>query len=410
MLTLFKDGEVLLRHEFQRTNLLTIGGKIEKVGSLSETLLAAAGLEVDVVDCHGKRIIPGLIDPQIHLAGGSGEDGFLSQPPRISIQDCISAGITTTVATIGVDTTTKTMSNLVACVKAFKEAGLSSYAYTGGYEVPPVTITSRVRDDMIYVEEIIGLGEVAIADHRVPEPSVDALAHAIVDAHVGGILTKKAGISRIHVGSGRRRLRLIHEMMDRHEIAYECLYFTHMDRTRELLNDGIEIARRGSFVDLDVHERQLGVWYKHYLDGNGPLDRLSFSTDAGLCASYELWLEIRDCVLKHGFKLENVLTHSTTVPARALRLVDKGHLSEGSDADLLVIDRDLEIHHVMANGIFFRRDGHYITLEQPCTSRRNSVCYGLKKSEETEKEKDDSRTHSPRRHSHHRRGPRGQDG
>ena len=294
MLTVFKDGDVFINGRFQKTDIVTSGHKIESLKPVDLVRLKSSGLEIDVIDCRDLFIVPGLIDSQIHLAGGSGESGFLSQPPRIMIEECIVGGITTTIGTIGTDTTTKTMSNLIASVKAFKEAGLSSYAYSGGYEIPPATITGRVRDDMIYVEEIIGAGEIAIADKRVPEPTGDELAKVIVDAYVGGTLTNKAGVTRIHVGSGKRKLSVIYEMCARNEIQMNKLYFTHMDRSRELLQEGVKVARQGSFIDLDIHERDLGSWYKYYLELDGPLNRLSFSTDSGACGPHELWGEIQD--------------------------------------------------------------------------------------------------------------------
>lgn len=380
MLVLFKNGEVFTEGQFHQTDLLVCGGKVEKVGPVDESFLKNSGLDVDVINCQNKLIIPGLIDSQIHLAGGSGENGFLSQPPRILIEECIVGGITTTIGTIGTDATTKTMSNLIASVKAFKEAGLSSYAYTGGYGIPPATITGNVRDDMIYVDEIIGLGEVAISDRRVPEPTPDELARVLVDAYVGGTLTNKAGVSRIHVGAGKRRLQVIYEAAERNEIQFDHLYFTHMDRSRNLLADGVAITRKGSYIDLDIHERELGSWYKHYLELDGPLDRLSFSTDAGACGPNELWGEIQICALKHEYKLEQLIPHVTSVPAQVLKLSRKGHLREGSDADLIVTDRkDLNIHHVMANGQFFYRDNKFQYADQLYTARRKADWYGLRK-------------------------------
>lgn len=380
MLVLFKDGEIFSEGRFHEADLLVCCGKIEKIGRIDFSSLKSTGLDIDVIDCKSHFIIPGLIDSQIHLAGGSGESGFLSQPPRILIEECIVGGITTTIGTIGTDTTTKTMSNLIASVKAFKEAGLSSYAYTGGYEIPPATITGRVRDDMIYVEEIIGLGEVAISDRRVPEPTADDLARVVVDAYVGGTLTNKAGVSRIHVGAGARKLKLIHEMSERHEVQFDHLYFTHMDRSRELLKEGVEIAHRGSFIDLDIHERDLGSWYKYYLDLNGPLGQLSFSTDAGACGPNELWSEIQICAIKHNIKLEQLIPHVTSVPAAVLKLNNKGILGERKDADLIVTDKkDLNIEHVMANGQFFYRNQKFHYADQLYTARRKADWYGLRK-------------------------------
>ena len=63
---------------------------------------------------------------------------------RRTVHEVVTAGITTVVGCLGVDTTTKTMTGLLAKAKAFKEEGLSAYLYSGGYDVPPVTLTGTV--------------------------------------------------------------------------------------------------------------------------------------------------------------------------------------------------------------------------------------------------------------------------
>ncbi len=380
MLTLIKNAEVFLGKNFEKTDLVFGGKTIIQIGKFDEKLAVQAGLEVTVIDCSGYFVCPGLIDSQICLVGGSGEDGFLSQPPRILIEECVRGGITTAIGSIGVDTSTKTMGNLLACVKALKEAGLTSLCYTGGYDTPIKPLTESVRTDLIYIEEIIGAGEVAIADRRVPEPYKHFLARTIVDAYVGGILTGKAGVTRIHVGEGRRRLQTIRDVAEHNEIQFDRLYFTNIERSKELVKEGIEFARMGSFVDFDLHERDLEVWYKEYIDEGGPLEQLSFSSDAGVCSPEELWLEIKKCALNHDLELTRLLPHVTEIPARALKLKQKGILKIGNDADLFIMDKkDLNIKHVIANGKFFIKDEILIRTDVAHTKRRKMDWYGFSK-------------------------------
>jgi beta-aspartyl-dipeptidase (metallo-type) len=380
MLTLIKNGEVFLGKEFEKVDLVFGGKTILQIGKFDEALAVQAGLEVTIVDCKDCYVCPGFIDSQICLVGGSGEDGFLSQPPRILIEECVRGGITTAIGSIGVDTSTKTMGNLLACVKAFKEAGLTSLCYTGGYDTPIKPLNESVRTDLIYIEEIIGAGEVAIADRRVPEPYKHFLARTIVDAYVGGILTGKAGVTRIHVGEGRRRLQTIRDVAEHNEIQFDKLYFTHIERSKELIKEGIEFAKLGSFLDFDLHDRDLEIWYKEYQEAGGPLGQLSFSSDAGICSPEELWLEIKKCALKHNLEFKNLLPHVTEVPARALKLKQKGALKIGNDADIFIMTKkDLDIKHLICNGKFFIKDENLIRTDVAHTSRRKMDWYGFKK-------------------------------
>jgi beta-aspartyl-dipeptidase (metallo-type) len=379
MLVLFKNGKIFLKGQFEKADMLIFGRSIVKIGEISYQLLLQNKFDVDEINCENHLLIPGLVDSQTHLAGGSGEQGFLSQPPRITIEECIRGGITTTVGTIGTDTSTKTMSNLVASIKAYREAGLSSYAYAGGYELPPATVTGRIRDDILFVEEIIGLGEVAIADKRVPEPTADELAKYSIDAYVGGMLTNKAGVTRVHVGPSPRKLKTIYEMTERHDIQFEYFYFTHMDRSKELLSEGVEIAKRGSFIDLDIHERDLGSWYLYYIEQGGPPHKLSFSTDAGAIGAQELWYEIKNCVFHHKIPIERIIQHVTTVPATCLKFHRKGYFGAKQDADVLVVkEDDLEIRDVMANGKLFLRNDKFNYTDQRFTASRKADWYGLR--------------------------------
>ncbi len=166
------------------------------------------------------------------------------------IEECIRGGITTAIGTIGVDTTTKTMTSLFGSVRAFREAGISAYAFTGGYEIPPQTITGNVRSDIIFIDEIIGAGKIAISDRRAPEPTPDALARVVIDAYVGGFMTHKAGVTRVHVGEGRRRLKTLREMCEHHEIQYECLYITHLEKSSQLVEEGPSLQEKEAMLIL----------------------------------------------------------------------------------------------------------------------------------------------------------------
>src|SRR3982751_3139008 len=175
MITLIENAEVYVPEPSGRQSVLVIDETIQKVGDIEAHALERLGLPFEVVDASGCLLTPGFVDGHQHLLGGSGEEGFSSQTPEIHASEIISAGVTTVVGCLGVDTTMKTMAGLLARAKALKEEGLSAFIWTGGYSVPPTAITESVRDDIMFVEEVIGAGEIAISDER----STDPLAHEL---------------------------------------------------------------------------------------------------------------------------------------------------------------------------------------------------------------------------------------
>src|SRR5215207_211010 len=186
MLTLIEGGDVYAPEHLGTQSILLVDGKIGRIGDVDRRAVEAVGLDVDVIDATGCMICPGFIDPHEHLLGGSGEKGFATQSPEIHLSEIIRAGITTVVGTLGVDTTMKTMAGLLAKAKALEEEGLSAYIWSGGYDVPPATIMNSVREDMMFIDEVIGAGEIAIADERAIEPELHKLARVVTEAQVGG--------------------------------------------------------------------------------------------------------------------------------------------------------------------------------------------------------------------------------
>jgi beta-aspartyl-dipeptidase (metallo-type) len=351
MFTLVEGGEVYAPHYTGRQDVLLIGGKIGRLGKVDRSALEKADLPIEIVKATGCFVTPGLIDPHEHLLGGSGEEGFETQTPEIALREVVGAGITTVVGCLGTDTTTKSMPGLLAKAKAFNAEGITAFIYSGGYNVPPVTLTGSVTNDMLLVAEVIGAGEVAISDARSTEPSNAELARLVRDAYVGGLLTGKSGITHFHVGASGRGLAPLRSLLEDYEIEPACLYPTHVERNEALMQEAVDISGQGVTVDVDTVEQDLPRWVRFYLARGGDPSRFTVSSDAALNSPATLFQQIRECVLQHGVPLEVVLPFVTSNTARVLKLRGKGTLQVGSDADLLVVRKDtLEIKDVIAGG------------------------------------------------------------
>ena len=65
--------------------------------------------------------------------------------------------------------------------------------FVGSYRYPPVTLTGSVLKDVMFVDQVMGVGEVALSDHRSSNPSLEDISKLAADVHTGGILSKKKG-------------------------------------------------------------------------------------------------------------------------------------------------------------------------------------------------------------------------
>jgi beta-aspartyl-dipeptidase (metallo-type) len=347
-------------------------GRIQSLATESpQRLLDELGIPFDSVDARGCLILPGMVDPHEHLIGGSGEHGFASQTPEITLPELVLGGVTTVVGCLGVDTITRTMPALLARAKGFNEEGLSAYIYSGGYDVPPRTLTGSLRGDLLLVPEVIGAGEIAISDRRSSQPRIDELAKVVNDAYVGGILSGKSGVTHIHVGDGRAMLGPLRTLLADYDVRPESLYPTHIERHRALMEEGIELTRAGVTIDLDTEDRDLAKWLMLYFERDGHPDRITASSDAAIFSPATLYEQVRACVLEFGLPLERVLPVVTRNPARVLGLLRKGKIQAGMDADLLVVRaNDLSIRDVIARGRVLALDGRL--LKRPLAIARGN--------------------------------------
>ncbi|HYW09995.1 MAG TPA: amidohydrolase family protein [Longimicrobium sp.] len=374
MLTLIENGEVYTPEPVGRQSVLLTDGKIGKVGEVNRAALEQLGVEYEVVDASGCLVVPGFIDPHMHLLGGSGESGFATQTPEFFISEIVTSGITSVVGALGVDTTMKTMAGLLAKVKALNEQGLNAYLWTGGYNVPPTSIMNTVRDDIMFIQEVIGTGEVAISDLRGMNTSTTDLARVVTDSYVGGMLAGKAGVTHFHVGEADRRLEPLRMILDEHDVEPASIYATHVERTEKLMREAIDLAKRGCNVDVDTIAEDLPKQFRFYHDHGGPPEHFTASSDAAISSPRVFFEQVRSCVTEAGYPLEKVLPLVTSNTARILKLDRKGRLKRGNWGDVLLLETGtLDIVHVISRGVFMVRHGSLVAEERFLKESRREI-------------------------------------
>jgi beta-aspartyl-dipeptidase (metallo-type) len=354
---LVEGAELFAPEPLGRRNLLIVHDRIEAI-DVDGAALARAGVELEVLDGTGCFAMPGLVDPHAHLIGGSGEEGFATQTPGINASELWRAGITTVVGTLGTDTTTRTMAPLLASVKALRGEGLSAFAWSGGYDAR--ALTGSVRDDIVLVEEIIGAGELAIADKRGMQYTTAEIARLAADCYVAGTLTGKAGLLHLHTGDSSARLRIVREVLEQFDVLPSTFYPTHVERTEELMMEAIDLTRRGMSIDLDVYDEDLTRWLPFYRQHGGDPALITASSDAAISAPGKLLEQLMACVRQNIAPLHEVIAMGTSNAARILK-INSGVLAPGRVAHLLLVDASTqELRTVVCGGRVVLRGG---TLE-----------------------------------------------
>jgi beta-aspartyl-dipeptidase (metallo-type) len=293
--------------------------------------------------------------------------------------------VTTVVGLLGTDDVARGPRELLATLYSLREQGLSAFGYTGGYHVPPATLTGSVRGDLVFIEALIGVGEVAISDHRSSQPTLDELLRLASEAHVAGLMTGKAGIVHLHLGDGARGLTLVEHALAQSELPARVFHPTHVNRRRGLFEQAVELARRGATIDVTAFPVAEGedAWpaaeaVERFLASGAAPQHLTVSSDAGGClpcfdadgrvsrfdvgSSGALLATLRE-LLDRGVSLDTALPAFTSNPAHLLRLARKGAIGVDLDADLVALDDQGRAATVIAGGRVHVRDAVAVTSD-----------------------------------------------
>lgn len=378
MLTLLKAGRIFAPEPSNATDILFAHDRIAAVG---RSLSTPADWPVEVIDASGLTAVPGFIDQHVHATGGGGEGGFATRCPEITVEAIVRRGITTIVGVLGTDGISRSPADLLAKVRALRDAGIDAYMYTGAYRIPPPTLTGDVQRDLNWIPEVLGVGEIAISDHRSSQPRQDEVLRLVADARVGAMLAGKLGICHFHLGDGRRGLEILRRLLRETEIPASQVIPTHVNRNRHLLEDAADYAKTfQARVDVTAFDGPAGDGYSGHdgvkallergvpsrlitmsSDCNGSLPEFDESgalTGMAVASNGPLLEDWRRLVLNGVLELEPALGLISGNVARVLGLAArKGRIATGFDADITLLDEELRPTMTFARGRCLWRAG-----------------------------------------------------
>jgi len=356
MFKLLKGATVYSPEYLDKKDLLFC---LDKIISIEDNIDVSTLKNIEVIDCSDRIIFPGFIDLHVHIAGGGGEGGYSTRTASADAQDILRDGVTTVVGVLGADSITRNVANLFATAKLFELQGLSTYIYTGSYQVPIATLTGSIQSDMVFVDKVIGVGEICLEDSRAFHPTFDEISRIAAQTRNGALISGKAGLVHFHLGLGDNGLDYLFRLIRETLIPKAHFLPTHVNRTYRLFEQAIDFLQEGGYIDLTAgfipskEDPNCIATYdaiKKLIDIGADTSRVTMSSDAygsvpvfdskGNVISSDtvstkiVFEELKVAIKDLGVDIEKAISIITKNPATILKIDDKkGSLEVGKDAD-----------------------------------------------------------------------------
>jgi len=367
MIKLLKNGDVYAPEHLGKRDILIVEDKIRGIAEDLSQWEQVPGVEI--FDLNGKVCCPGIIDIHVHITGGGGENGPASRTPELKLTDFTRNGVTTVLGLLGTDGISRSVENLLFKARALEEEGITTFMLTGNYKYPSYTITGSVDKDIACIDKCVGV-KLAVADHRSSHVSGDEIRRLASEARVAGLLAGKPGITVMHMGNNKHRFEEIFKALDSSALPPANLLPTHCCRTPELIADAVKFNKMGGTIDFTadgLQSKGIASRVISALEQGADPSRITMSSDAGgsqpkfdaagncIGLTYDtsatLLGELRRFVSEEKLPLEQALVFFTKNPAAVLKQQGKkGCLAEGADADILVLDSQLQVNDLWAKG------------------------------------------------------------
>jgi beta-aspartyl-dipeptidase (metallo-type) len=355
---LIKNAEVYAPEYLGKKDVLLSYDRVLYIGDDIKTDLP----DVEVIDASGMKLVPGFIDQHVHVIGGGGEQGLHSRTPELTFSDAVKAGVTTLVGLMGTDNLTRSVESLVAKTKALNNEGITAYCLTSTYQYPPDTLTGHVGKDMVYISEMIGC-KIAFSDNRGSHPTKDELVRLASEVRVASLVSGKPGILTVHIGADTAGIEPIFDILETTDIPAKHFRPTHMARHAA---QAARLTEMGGYADFTTRAgfaaefaKIIDMSNKEFLtlssdsNGSAPIwdEKHERIIGMGIGRMTTLYGTVKELVTECNLPLADALTYITSNVARALEIYPrKGTVTVGGDADIVLLDKDLNVDTVIAKG------------------------------------------------------------
>ncbi len=372
---LLKNADLYSPEPMGRRDVLILAGKIFQIAQdLQEGALKEALPGLEVLDLQGAIAAPGIIDHHNHFGGAGGEGGFQFRTPPAQLSSFIKAGITGAVGLLGTDGYNRSLEELLAKARGLEAEGLSTWIYTGSYQVPGPTMTGSAGRDICLIDKVIGC-KMALSDHRCSHPGTDQIRALVSEVRVSAMLAGKRGVVCVHMGSEVPGLEPLRRALAGSDVPLSQFVPTHVGRTPELTADAVRWVKEGGLADITAGGSGQSLRaLEAFIAGGADLSQVMVSSDGN--GSMPKFNEKKELVsmavgdpstilemINQGHEaalapLERLFALTSSNVARWLGLNGKGELKKGFDGDLIVLEPpSLALRHVIAKGQIMMKEG-----------------------------------------------------
>lgn len=343
---ILKDAGIIRNKRLVRRDILISGGKIRRIGKLDD--------DAKVIDCKGKLVLPGIIDPHVHMR----DPGFTHKEDiRTATRAAVKGGVTTVLDMPNTNPPTITIKDLedkrrIAARKAVCNYGFHFGAYRPD-EIQKLTNTPAIKVYMnITTGKMIQKDEKKLLEVFRSYPRIAVHAEEETIDHAGR-LTQRAGnilyVCHVSCEKDLRYIRKYRRILGRRRVYAEVA-------PHHLFMDESYVRKLKGFVmmkpSLKKRSDRLALW-KAIRDGE--IDTIG--TDhaphtikeksaknppfgvPGLETSLMLMLDSCSRGKLQLWKLQKLMCEN---PAKIFHLESKGYIRVGYDADLVIVDTKKE--------------------------------------------------------------------
>lgn len=91
-------------------------------------------------------------------------------------------------------------------------------------------MTGSVIRDITLIDRVVGC-KLALSDHRSCNVTTQELIRLASEVRLGGMISGRAGVLTIHMGSGKKRLQPLIDAVNETDIPVTTFWPTHVRRT-----------------------------------------------------------------------------------------------------------------------------------------------------------------------------------